>query len=480
MLKNNLKEKNYLVKDWAKGYKSQPNEYSYWIDDIEGIIPSQLEGTLFRNGSGKLDVNGEKIGHPFDGDGMICSISFKQGRAKFQNRYVRTEGYLKEEAAQKILYRGFGTQKPGGWLANLFNTNFKNAANTNVIYWGEKLWAMWEGGHPHQLVPETLETIGKDNLNGLLESDHPFSAHPKIINNTFINFGVKGIGSQTLTIFELDRLGNKLKQHSHSLKGFALLHDMLVTEDYCIFIQHPFQVQGLPFLLGLKSIEQCFNFNPKLPTKIIVISRHEKHNLEMLETESFFGFHHGNAWEKEGKIYFESICCDDFPQKQQAELNFENVNFNDLPKGQLWQFELDLGQKTVTRHKILERGCEFPSIHPALTGKKHRYLYMNICDSPIENGPLQGIMKLDKESGEKQIWSGAPTGFPGEPIFVPDPNGTCEDQGWILSLVYDAAKHCSYLLILDGQNIQRIIAKLNLKHHIPHGFHGNWTELVFI
>ncbi len=35
---------SYSIKDWAKGYLSQPNEYDYWIEDIEGEIPTELEG----------------------------------------------------------------------------------------------------------------------------------------------------------------------------------------------------------------------------------------------------------------------------------------------------------------------------------------------------------------------------------------------------------------------------------------------------
>lgn len=475
-----LNEKSSLVKDWAKGYESQLTEYSYWIDEIEGTIPPELQGTLFRNGPGSLEVNSQKIGHPFDGDGMICAITFKEGQAHFQNRYVRTEGYLKEQAAGKILYRGFGTQKAGGWLANIFDTNFKNAANTSVIYWGDKLWAMWEGGQPHQLNPETLETIGTDNLNGLLETKQPFSAHPRIIDNRFINFGVKGITPQSLTIFELDEFGNKLEQHSHPLSGFAFLHDMLVTENYYIFVQHPFQVKGLPFLLGFKTIEQCFDFNPEQPTKIILISRHGNHDLEILETDSFFGFHHGNAWEKDGKIYFESICSDSFPQKQQEELDLAAISFDDFPNGELWEFELNLSPKTVVHRKVIERGCEFPSVNPAWVGKEHRYVYMSACNSSAENGPLQAILKLDKETSDQQIWSVAPKGFAGEPIFVPRPHGTQEDDGWLISLVYDAATHHSYVTILDAQDLNQVIAKLHLKHHVPHGFHGNWTSKIFL
>ncbi len=479
LLKDNLTETQERIEYWARGYKSQPNEYSYEIDRIEGFIPTELQGTLFRNGVGLFEINGEKIGHPFDGDGMVCAITFNQGKAHFKNRYVRTEGYLKEQEAGEILYRGFGTQKSGGWLANIFDTKFKNAANTNVMYWGGKLWAMWEGGHPHQLDPKNLETIGLDDVNGLLESHESFSAHPRIIDNTFINFGVTGVTSQSLVISELDNRGNKLKKHSHPLKDFVFFHDMLATPNYYIFIQHPFNVSPLPFLLGFKTIEQCFNYNPKQPTKIIVISRQGNHDMEILETESFFGFHHGNAWEKDGKIYLETICSNFFPKKKQAELDFTQIDFDEFPNGKMWEFELNLAEQTVTRKQLIERRCEFPSVHPNWVGQEHSYLYMNVNRTVGENGALQAIMKLDKKSGEKQIWSSTSNLFPGEPVFIPHPQGIAEDDGWIISMVYDGVQHQSYLIILDAKDITKEIGKLYLKHHIPHGFHGTWTPEVF-
>ncbi|MDJ0678708.1 MAG: carotenoid oxygenase family protein [Xenococcaceae cyanobacterium MO_167.B52] len=482
LLQDNSIDKNSLRKDWSKGYQSQPNEYNYWIDEdeIEGTIPNALQGTLFRNGVGSLEVNGEKIGHPFDGDGMVCAITFDQGKAHFKNRYVHTEGYLKEQKAGKILYRGFGTQKKGGWLANVFDTEFKNTANTNVIYWGNKLWAMCEGGKPYQLDPKTLDTIGEDNINGLLEENDRFSAHPKIIDNTFTNFGIRGVTTQTLVIFELDNQGRKVKKHSHPLKDFAILHDMLVTPNYYIFIQHPFIVKGLPFLFGFKTIEECLDFNPKQPTKFIIVSRHKKHKTEILKTKAFFGFHHCNAWEKNGKIYIESIRDDDFPKTQPGIFDSEKVKIDDFPNGELWKFELNLFDKTVFAERIEERVCEFPSVHPSWIGKEHRYVYTNTVFTPALNGPLQTIMKIDKHSKTKQLWNGSSREFAGEPVFVPHPNGIEEDDGWLISVVYDAAKHCSYLLILDAKNINKEVAKIYLKHHIPYGFHGNWVSKIFL
>ena len=65
---SNVGEKSYSRESWQGGYKSLTEELDYWIDDIEGEIPSDLNGTLFRNGPGLLDINGQNIHHPFDGD----------------------------------------------------------------------------------------------------------------------------------------------------------------------------------------------------------------------------------------------------------------------------------------------------------------------------------------------------------------------------------------------------------------------------
>jgi len=89
-----------LVKIGREG-ESVKEESDYWIDDVEGQIPPELQGTLFRNGPGLLEVNGQRIHHPFDGDGMISAIAFRDGRAHFHNRFIRTAAYLEEQRLAK-------------------------------------------------------------------------------------------------------------------------------------------------------------------------------------------------------------------------------------------------------------------------------------------------------------------------------------------------------------------------------------------
>lgn len=474
----------YNRKDWQRGYESQPNEYDYWIDDIEGEIPPDLHGTFFRNGPGLLELNGQKIHHPFDGDGMICAISFSNGRAHFCNKFVRTEGYLTEQKAGKILHRGvFGTQKSGGLLANIFDLKIKNIANTNIIYWGGKLLALWEAAEPHRLDPYTLETLGLDYLDGILKPGEPFSAHPRIEKgkdgkgNTLVNFSVKPGLSSTITIYELDADGKLLQRHAHSFPGFAFLHDMAITPNYCIFFQNPVVFNPLPFVLGLRGAAECIKFVPNRPTQVILIPRNgNKEEVKVLEGDSCFVFHHANAWEEEGEIFVDSICYESFPDVEPGG-DFRELNFDSIPAGELWRFRLNLQEETVEKEVIETRCCEFPTLHPERVGQPYRYLYIGAAEAESGNAPLQVILKIDLVSGERQIWSAAPRGFVGEPVFVPRNSLDSEDDGWLLVLMYDAANHRSDVVILEARDITKgPVARLHLKCHIPYGLHGSFAS----
>ena len=474
--------KSYDIKDWQKGYQSQPNEYEYWIDDVEGQIPAELTGTLFRNGPGLLDINGQRIHHPFDGDGMVCAIAFSEGRAHFCNRFVRTQGYLEEQAAGKILYRGvFGTQKPGGWLANAFDLRKKNIANTQVIYWGGKLLALWEADLPHRLDPNTLETLGIDYLDDALKDGDAFAAHPRIDqnSNTLVNFAIKPGLSSTIIIYELDAGGKMVKRQDRSVPGFAFIHDFAITQNYCLFFQNPIDFNPLPYLAGLRGAAECIEFRPDKTTKIWVIPRNSDKPMQMLETQSGFIFHHANAFEQGDEIYVDSICYESLPAVEPGQ-DYLQTHFPELKPGQLWRFNLNLKTNTVQREMLESRCCEFPSIDPVRMGQSHRYIYIGAAHAPQGNAPLQAILKVDVKTGSRQIWSAAPRGFVSEPVFVPRAGAADEDDGWVITLVYDAAHHRSDVVILDARDLNKgARARLHLKHHIPYELHGTWTPECF-
>lgn len=491
----------YNAAEWQKGYRSLTQEYDYWIDDIEGEIPAGLTGTLFRNGPGLLDVNGERLHHPFDGDGMISAIAISDGRAHFRNRFVRTEGYLAEQKAGKILYRGvFGTQKSGGWLANAFDFRLKNVANTNVIYWGGKLLALWEAAEPHRLDPTTLDTVGLEFLDGVLQAGSPFAAHPWIDPASkqdkgepcLVNFAIKTGLSSTITIYEFAPSGQLLRQYSHNVPGFAFMHDFAITPNYCIFFQNPVDFNPLPFVVGARSAGECLKYRPEKPTRIVLIPRQQDQKALTFETPSGFVFHHANAFEQDGDVVIDSVCYEALPSVE-PESDYRQTNFAALSPGQLWRFRVNLTTGQVDRTLVESRCCEFPYVHPAKAGRPYRYAFLGAAHAAQGNAPLQAILKVDHQTGDRQLWSAAPHGYISEPIFVPRgsqafKNGlptaelaSSEDDGWVLTLVFDAAQERSDLVILDGRDLNRgPLARLHLKHHVPYGLHGSFTPQVFV
>ncbi|MDJ0581925.1 carotenoid oxygenase family protein [Crocosphaera sp.] len=482
---------SYDPEKWQQGYQSQPNEYEYFIEDIEGKIPEQLQGTLFRNGPGLLEVQGTPLQHPFDGDGMVCAISFlPNGKVHFRNRFVRTEGYVQEQKAGKMIYRGvFGTQKPGGWINNIFDLKVKNIANTNVIYWGKKLLALWEAAEPYRLDPKTLETVGIDYLDGVLNPGGSISAHPcfdpscELDNGQpcLVNYSIKPGLSSKITIYEFAPDGKLLRCHSHVVAGFSFIHDFAITPNYCIFLQNSVNFNPLPFLFGLKGAGECVNFQQNQPSKLIIIPRTPNdEKIKILETNAGFVFHHVNAFEDVNNIYLDSISYESLSQVN-LDTDYKEIDFNNIDPGRLYRFKIDLESETVNKEMIDSRSCEFPSINPKNLGRKYRYLFIGTTHKDQGNAPLQAILKLDLLTGKKQVHSFAPQGYVGEPMFVSKPNAASEDEGWVLVIVYDGDKHRSDLVILDGENLEKEpIATLHLKHHIPYGLHGNWTSEVFI
>ena len=76
--------------DWHRIFETLPDEHDYTVDEVEGRLPADLVGTLYRNGPGRNDVDGKPFAHLFDGDGMLSQFTLRDGRVHYRNRFVRT------------------------------------------------------------------------------------------------------------------------------------------------------------------------------------------------------------------------------------------------------------------------------------------------------------------------------------------------------------------------------------------------------
>mmetsp|Transcript_64161 Transcript_64161/g.177341 ORF Transcript_64161/g.177341 Transcript_64161/m.177341 type:complete len:604 (+) Transcript_64161:260-2071(+) len=333
-------------RDWASAYVSNLPEEDY-APEIEGVVPPELKGTLFRNGPGRIERGGEAYSHIFDGDGMVTAYTIDDGKIRVKNRYVRTDEYEKEEAAGTILYRNtFGTQPKGGWTRNLFNVLQKNVANTNIIYWGGRLLTLWEAAQPYRLDPSTLNTMGLDTLDGRLQPGMPFTtgikavdklavgvvgdpltAHPKVDEpasadldpldaergRRLVSFGYrakpdigslvsgKGVFASELTVYEFDEEFRTAATQVVEIDGFAFVHDFVVTQHYLIWFQNPTDFEPALYVAGEKNPAQLITYDEHRPTKVHVVPRDPTdptRTRRVLELPPCFVFHHARGFEE--------------------------------------------------------------------------------------------------------------------------------------------------------------------------------------
>ncbi len=476
--------------DWSSAYCNVDKEYKKTpLKLIKGEVPKDLNGTFYRNGPGRLERKGDWVHHPFDGDGMISSMQFKDGNVTLSNRFVRTKAWEEEEKAEKFLYRGvFGTKKSGLSLSNAFDLRLKNIANTNVIKLGEELLALWEAGSPHSLNPETLETNGIANLQGALSANEAFSAHPRFDpghyndNSRMVTFSLKTGPKSTIRLMEFankgESTGSLITDRKDTFNGFAFLHDFAITPNWAIFLQNALDLNPLPYLLGQKGAAQCLKSNFKKKSKFWLIPRDHgifsKTNPRIIDAPNGFVFHHLNSWEKNDEVFVESIFYKDFPSIE-PNTDFKKIDFNKLPEGVLKRCRINLLTNSIEETTLSNQCCEFAMVNPRKVGLEAKYSWMAIAEKETGNGPLQAIKKLDLSNGEFHTWSIAPRGFVSEPLMVPHSSSKEEDQGWVLVLIWDGELQANELVVLKAKDLSHQ-ATLRIPIKIPHGLHGSWAE----
>eukprot|EP00586_Coscinodiscus_wailesii_P006940 CAMPEP_0172492182 /NCGR_PEP_ID=MMETSP1066-20121228/23219_1 /TAXON_ID=671091 /ORGANISM="Coscinodiscus wailesii, Strain CCMP2513" /LENGTH=619 /DNA_ID=CAMNT_0013261649 /DNA_START=859 /DNA_END=2719 /DNA_ORIENTATION=- len=503
--------------------------------DIPKDFPS---GTYYRNGHGRFESDdGVKAIHMFDGDGLMNAVTFnpQQKQILFRNRFVRTEGYVEDKATGKMSKRGvFGTMRSGGFWNNFFHVDVKNVANTSVVYHAKRLFALWEGGRPHELDPLTLKSIDEDkrgsDLGGLLDKNPEFSAHPRIDpeTETLVNFGyvvdiVTGIAK--ITLYELDSNLRSKRSDEVSLlvNGSVLLHDFAITKNWHVFVLnfgHLDHGNIFKAIMGTGSFAHSVKLYDNVKaTHVALVPRmkHLKENsakkmnlmndprIKVISVPQHFNFHFSNAYEDDdGNVIYESAeqTENDLgmslldPSKNQP--LWEVPLFSHLFPTKLVQYKINpyfecLAPAEEAIRVVNTRVPEFPTIPEPLSTKRHRYVYAvgshrNIKRGTGErgSGPPGSIMKIDTQNPDlTEVYTYESYEFAGEASFVSKIGADVtvpeqEDRGYLVHFVSNGRDMTTDLVILDVEGKGRLekgpVRRITMPTFIPHGLHGSFVE----
>jgi all-trans-8'-apo-beta-carotenal 15,15'-oxygenase len=472
-------------KSWSKSIAQSATEFnSTNLSIISGKIPTDLRGTLYRNGPARLSRGGKKVGHWFDGDGAVLGIHFTETGATGVYRYVQTQGYQEETAADAFIYANYGMTAAGGFWNNWLKP-VKNAANTSVLALKDRVLALWEGGLPHALDLDSLATLGTDKLSGLADKQ-PFSAHPKVdpITGDIFNFGVSAGLNATLNLYKCDqrlspyRNGQLKLQKNFTLSGLPLIHDFCLAGQYLVFLVSPVRIDIAPIFLGQKSFSEAMQWKPELGTEILIFERDNLSLVSRGKADAWYQWHFANGYvDQDGMIVTEFARYSDFQTNQY--LKEVASGYTETPaKATLWELKLNPQTgKVIETNQLSNTAVEFPRVSPDKVGQSWRYTYLSAHRYGVESGQelFNAIACFDRQTSNMAIADMGANCYPSEPILVPGKDNP--EQGWLLTVVYDGELDRSEVRIYQSDRLfEEPVCRLALPSVIPPSFHGTWKQ----
>lgn len=441
---------------------------------VIGQVPTDLNGLYVRNGPNAFYPPDWRY-HAYDGDGMLHALRFQQGQVSYRNRWIQTAALKEEQAAGKSLWKGL--KEP--MRADRPDEPLKNTSNTDVKYHAGRLISMWyRSGMPYALDPDTLETLGQADFDGAVSR---ISAHSRPDEHTgellffdyaltppYMQYGVVGPDRQLKHKIDID------------LPSPSLPHDMAVTEHYTILHDFPLR----PDIDALQAGRYKLRFFANQPSRFGIVSRYgQSSEVRWFTAKPTYMLHVVNAWEEGAEVVmlgtpyrtYEDEHGQIDAQRLEKTIHLRQRDFLLYE----WRFNLQSGQ---TRERVIDDvlNTEFPVINSQYQGRKNRYSYNVLFPQGGKEEPrFPGLVKYDLETGGYIAYSAGPRYFYNEPGFAPRDHATSEDDGYLVSLVWNPVDEQSEVQIFDCKGARLAegpVARIVLPRRVPHGFHATFVS----
>uniref|UniRef100_A0A7N6BTK1 Retinoid isomerohydrolase RPE65 n=1 Tax=Anabas testudineus TaxID=64144 RepID=A0A7N6BTK1_ANATE len=478
---------------------------------ITGVVPSWLGGSLLRMGPGLFEVGDEPFHHMFDGLALVHKFDLKNGQVTYYRKFIRSDSYVRAMTENRVVITEFGTAAYPDPCKNIFSrffTYFRGAEVTdnclvNIYPIGEDFYAVTETNYITKVDPDSLETLKKVDLCKYL-SVNGLTAHPHTdTDGTIYNIG-NCFGKNMSLAYNIVKIP---PAHKGEFDHFGM------TDNYFVFVEQPVKINLLKFLtlwnIRGATYMDCFESNDSMGTLFHLTTKDPAGYLSShkFRTSAFNLFHHINAYEDEGYVIVD-LCTwkgHDFVYNYLYLANlkgeWEEVKRAALrapqPEVRRYVLPLDIHREdqgknlvslsyttaTAVLHsdgtiwlepEVLFSGprqaFEFPQInYSQYRGKKYSFAY----GLGLTHFIPDRIVKLNVQTKETWVWQEEEC-YPSEPLFVPTPGATEEDDGVLLSVVVKpGAERPSFLLILDAMKLTEL-ARADVNTIIPVTLHGTY------
>jgi len=381
---------------------------------VTGAIPPELDGLLLRNGPNPaIDPNPAEY-HWFIGDSMLHGIELRHGTARYRNRFVRTAAYCEENGEEP---------PPDSERDGMLPTR----ASTAVAYHAGRIMALYEPCLPTE-VRADLSTVGLLDFGGALST--PFTAHPKIdpITEEMHFFGYDVFGPPYLRYHVVNPSGTIIKTEPITLPGPVMVHDFAITTKHVVFLDLP-----VVFDLGLVGQQPFpFEWRPSHGARVGLMPRGGGDaDVTWYGIDPCYVYHVLNAYdEPEGSVIVDLVR---YPDMFATEVYGPGSSAQPV----LERWTVDPTTKRVRQEVLDDVGQEFPRIDERQVGRVHRYGYTAEVNAHESWADFGSVRKHDLVSGHVERHDMGAGRAAGEPIFVPAAADSGEDEGWLLTVVYD-------------------------------------------
>jgi carotenoid cleavage dioxygenase-like enzyme len=449
------------------GYESNCTETGDHQLKIHGTLPGWLEGALVRVGPAQFELGETQCKYWFDGFAKLYRWQIGNGTVSYSSAFLDTEY---RRTALKTGKMSGAQQKKSSIFAKL-----GNALRDRPVYDNASIAPAVIAGQPVCLTASpvavafdqsSLKTIGHvafdDNIDAHASTAHPITdVHSGDFFNILVEYG-------STTQYHLTKMskGSHAREiiASYKTKKPSFIHSFALTDRYAIIAAIPFIVNPADMLFEVKPYFDYFSWRPELGTTFVVIDKSTGALVGEYGTDAFFCFNQINAFEKDDSLILDMITYPDANVIETAQLAHLRAHPESFAQSSaVERFSINITTGKIERTMLPCGSLELPTINEAYRCKPYRYLY------GVKPG-FSALCKLDLQTSKTIHWSHANC-YPGEPIFVAKPGAKLEDDGILISVVFDARIKKSFLLFLHARDLKEC-ARAEMQEALPFNFHG--------
>jgi carotenoid cleavage dioxygenase len=442
-----------------------------------GEIPADLSGAYMRNGPNPV-LEPKGMYHWFDGDGMVHAVYFRDGRASYIRRWVRTQALRDEIAQGQVTLPGIMGQfdlRRGHEGARGTNPDYvKDTGNTTLTWHNGRVLAQWyNAGRTYALDPLTLDTVADETFGGAVEGT--LNAHAKCDARTgeLIDYDY-GDFKPYLTYYVVGADGTLKHKTRIDLPGPRLPHDTTITPQYTIF--HDFPLYHDVDVLR-RTGHRVVEFHRDIPSRFGVMPRYgTQEQIKWFEFEPGYVLHMVNAWEEGDWITMDG-CFQPDPtiRRDPSEGQLGSMLAYLRYRGHLrrWRMNMRTGEKH--EQQLDDANVEFCLPDTQLYGVKTRYSYHQRVPTDMQTLVFDALVKYDHENGSREVYEYPKGWYGNETPFAKSTRGGAEDRGYAVTVATHAKDYASEAWVFDAQRISKgPIARVALPGRVPIGFHAAW------